>query len=183
MWKLIYESWERPILFRLSGGLGKEENFLVEGTVNTKAERWGEAKQVWNMTPKQREHRRGWGARQGLILPDLQAVGMSYLNEFIPQSIDEKPLKSFKVGGWHNLIYMLRKLHRWLHGGWNGEVGRGVARKPIERLLDQHRWGMMAAGLAWSKCEEWMGGSEKLFGVRTNRTCDRLGIRWEQVKN
>lgn len=51
------------------------------------------------MTPKQKEHRRGWGAWQGLILPDLQAVGMSYLNEFIPHSIDEKPLKSFKVGG------------------------------------------------------------------------------------
>ena len=72
------------------------------------------------MTPKQREHRRGWGARQGLILPALQAVGMSYLNEFIPHRMDEKPLKSFKVGGWHNPMYMLRKLHRWLHGGCMG---------------------------------------------------------------
>lgn len=153
MWKLIYESWERPILFRLSGGLGKEENFLVEGTVNTKAERWGEAKQVWNMTPKQREHRRGWGARQGLILPDLQAVGMSYLNEFIPQSIDEKPLKSFKVGGWHNLIYMLRKLHRWLHGGW---MGRWVGVWPGSQL----RGCWTSIGEAWWQLG-WRGPSAK----------------------
>ena len=95
------------------------------------------------MSPKQGENRRkkenprGWGARQGLILPDLQAVGTS-LN-FIPSTMDGKPLKSFKVGGWHNLIYLLRKLLRWLHGGWMGRRAEVEAGKLVEKLPDQTR--------------------------------------------
>lgn len=84
---------------------------------------------------KEEENPRGWGARQGLILPDLQAVGMS-LN-FIPSTMDGKPLKSFKVGGWHNLIDMLRKLLRWLHGRWMGRRTEVEAGKPVEKLPDQ----------------------------------------------
>lgn len=95
------------------------------------------------MSPKQgengrkKENPRGWGARQGLMLPDLQAVGMS-LN-FIPSTMDGKPLKSFKVEGWHNLIYMLRRLLRWQHGGWMEKEWRRNG-EGVEKESEGQRW-------------------------------------------